>query len=168
MATPAASSEAELMRLPEDRRAIDVSMSRLTLEAEAAALRAALLVAIASAILEFLILACSLLHSGDGLRFKIDGRCTLHSAEALGAWSARFAQRIDLCLCVRQTSLDPCRKLSLCKVVSRSCKPAHIVTITEAIEVISDSCKPIDAAVITEAITVISKSCKPAGIVAET
>jgi hypothetical protein len=59
MATPAASSEAELMRLPEDRRAIDVSMSRLTLEAEAAALRAALLVAIASAILKFLI--CGLL-----------------------------------------------------------------------------------------------------------
>jgi hypothetical protein len=111
----------------------------------------------------------------------------LHSAEALGAWSARFAQRIDLCLYVRQTSPDACRKLSLCKVVSRSCKPAHIVAITEAIEVISDSCKPahivaiteaievisdsckpIDAAVITEAITVISKSCKPAGIVAET
>jgi hypothetical protein len=99
------------MRLPEDRRAIDVSMSRLTLEAEAAALRAALLVAIASAILEFLIFGLLTLHSGIGLRFKIDGRCTLHSAEALGAWSARFAQRIDLCLCFRQTFPDPCRKL---------------------------------------------------------
>ena len=62
----------------------------------------------------------------------------------------------------------PAESFSPCKVVSRSCKPAHIVTITEAIEVISDSCKPIDIAVITEAITVISKSCKPAGIVAET
>jgi flagellin len=50
MATPAASSEAELIRNPEDNRAIEVSMSRLTLEAEAAACRAALLVAIASAI----------------------------------------------------------------------------------------------------------------------
>ena len=99
------------MRLPEDRRAIDVSMSRLTLEAAAAALRAALLVAIASAILEFLIFGLLTLHSGIGLRFKIDGRCTLHSAEALGAWSARFAQRIDLCLCFRQTSPDPCRKV---------------------------------------------------------
>jgi hypothetical protein len=113
--------------LPEDRRAIDVSMSRLTLEAEAAALRAALLVAIASAILEFLIFGLLTLHSGIGLRFKIDGlltlhsgiglrfkidgQCTLHSAEALGAWSARFAQRIDLCLCFRQTFPDPCRKL---------------------------------------------------------
>ena len=96
------------MRLPEDRRAIDVSMSRLTLEAEAAALRAALLVAIASAILKFLYFGLLTLHSGVGLRFKIDGRCTLHSAEALGAWSARFAQRIDLCLCFRQTFPDPC------------------------------------------------------------
>ena len=113
-------------------------------------------------------MACSLLHSGGGLRFKIDGRCTLHSAEALGAWSARFAQRIDLCLCSGQSSPIPAESFSPCKVVSRSCKPAHIVTITEAIEVISDSCKPIDIAVITEAITVISKSCKPAGIVAET
>ena len=50
MATPAASSEAELMRLPDDRRAMDVSMSRFTLDADAAALSAALLVAIASAI----------------------------------------------------------------------------------------------------------------------
>jgi hypothetical protein len=99
------------MRLPEDRRAIEGAISRLTREAEAAAVRAALLVAIASAILEFLILACSLLHSGGGLRFKIDGRCTLHSAEALGAWSERFAQRIDLCLCFRQTFSDSCRKL---------------------------------------------------------
>ena len=98
------------MRLPEDRRAIDVSMSLLTLEAEAAALRAALLVAIASAILKFLDFGLLTLHSGGGLRFKIDGRCTLHSAEALEAWSARFAQRIDLCLCLRQTSPDPCRK----------------------------------------------------------
>ena len=112
------------MRLPEDRRAIDVSMSRLTLEADAAALRAALLVAIASASLEFLIFGLLTLHSGIGLRFKIDGlltlhsgiglrfkidgQCTLHSAEALGAWSARFAQRIDLCLCFRQTFPDPC------------------------------------------------------------
>jgi hypothetical protein len=62
----------------------------------------------------------------------------------------------------------PAESFSLCKVVLRSCKPAHIVTIAEAIEVISDSCKPIDIAVITEAITVIAKSCKPAGIVAET
>jgi len=43
----------------------------------------------------------------------------------------------------------PAKSFSPCKVVSRSCKPAHIV-------------------VITEVITVISKSCKPAGIVAET
>jgi hypothetical protein len=86
-------------------------MSRLTLEAAAAALRAALLVAIASAILEFLIFGLLTLHSGIGHRFKIDGRCTLHSAEALRAWSARFAQRIDFCLCVRQISPDPCRKL---------------------------------------------------------
>jgi hypothetical protein len=50
MATPAASSEAELIRLPVDRRAMDVSMSRFTLDADAAALSAALLVAIASAI----------------------------------------------------------------------------------------------------------------------
>ena len=113
-------------------------------------------------------MACSLLHSGVGLKFKIDGQCTLHSAEALGTWSARFAQRIDLCLCFRQTSPIPAEGFSPCKVVSRSCKPAHIVTITEAIEVISDSCKPINIAVITEAITVISKSCQPAGIVAET
>ena len=49
MATPAASSEAELIRLPVDRRAMDVSMSRFTLDADAAALSAALLVAIASA-----------------------------------------------------------------------------------------------------------------------
>jgi hypothetical protein len=50
MATPAASSRAELMRKPVDRRAIDVSMSRFTLEADAAAKEAALFVAIASAI----------------------------------------------------------------------------------------------------------------------
>ena len=49
MATPAASSEAQLIRLPVDRRAMDVSMSRFTLDADAAALSAALLVAIASA-----------------------------------------------------------------------------------------------------------------------
>ncbi len=79
MATPAASSDAELIRLPEDRRAIDVSISRLTLEAEAAALRAALLVAIASAILEFLILACSLctVAVALGLRLMAGAPCTV-------------------------------------------------------------------------------------------
>ena len=46
MATPAASSEAALIRFPDDRRAMDVSISRLTLKADAAACRAALLVAI--------------------------------------------------------------------------------------------------------------------------
>jgi hypothetical protein len=67
-----------------------------------------------------------------------------------------------------KTSPIPAESFSLCKVVSRSCKPAHIVTIAKAIEIISDSCKPIDIAVITEVITVISKSCKPVSIVAET
>jgi hypothetical protein len=62
----------------------------------------------------------------------------------------------------------PAESFLPCKVVSRSCKPAHIVAITEAIAIISDSCKPIDIVVITEVITVISKSCKPAGIVTET
>jgi hypothetical protein len=38
------------MRLPEDRRYMDVSMSRFTLDADAASLSAALLVAIAIAI----------------------------------------------------------------------------------------------------------------------
>ena len=51
IATPAASSDALLIRLPDDSRAIEVSMSRLTLEAAAAALNAALLVAMASAIM---------------------------------------------------------------------------------------------------------------------
>ena len=51
IATPAASSDALLIRLPEDNRAIEVSRSRLTLEAAAAALNAALLVAMASAIM---------------------------------------------------------------------------------------------------------------------
>jgi hypothetical protein len=50
IATPAASSEAELIRLPVDSRAMDISISRLTLDAAAAACRAALLVAIPSAI----------------------------------------------------------------------------------------------------------------------
>ena len=36
IATPAASSDALLIRLPDDSRAIEVSMSRLTLEAAAA------------------------------------------------------------------------------------------------------------------------------------
>ena len=47
MVTSVVSSEAELIRLPVDRLAKDVSMSRLTLDA--AALSAAFLVAIASA-----------------------------------------------------------------------------------------------------------------------
>ena len=50
IATPAASSDALLIRLPYDSRAIEISMSRLTPEAAAAALKAALLVAMASAI----------------------------------------------------------------------------------------------------------------------
>jgi hypothetical protein len=50
MATPAASSEAELMRLPVDRRSIEFSMSLFTLDAEAAAMRAPVFVAIDSAI----------------------------------------------------------------------------------------------------------------------
>ena len=50
IATPAASSDALLIRLPDYSRAIEVSMSRLTPEAAAAALKAALFVAMASAI----------------------------------------------------------------------------------------------------------------------
>ena len=46
MATPAASSEAELIRFPDERLAMDVSISRFKLKAEAAACNAALLVAI--------------------------------------------------------------------------------------------------------------------------
>jgi hypothetical protein len=52
MATPAASSEAELIRFPYDKRAMDVSMSLLDLLAAMAAMaafKAALFVAIASA-----------------------------------------------------------------------------------------------------------------------
>ena len=52
MATLAASSEDGLMRLPVDSRAIGVYMSRFTLEADAAALSAALFVAVARAILK--------------------------------------------------------------------------------------------------------------------
>ena len=49
MATPAASSEAELIRLPDDKRAMDVSMPLLDRSAAMAAFKAALFVAIASA-----------------------------------------------------------------------------------------------------------------------
>ncbi|MDA9821098.1 hypothetical protein N9C56_01015 [Paracoccaceae bacterium] len=93
MATPAASSEAELIRLPEDRRAIDVSMSRLTLEAEAAALRAALLVAIASAMPTPPGLKDSAMTSG--LKLSTKALCTVHQ---------------PVCT-FRQTSPAPCRRL---------------------------------------------------------
>jgi hypothetical protein len=50
---------------------MDVSMSRFTLDADAAALSAALLVAIASATLKFLTFGLPTLHCGNGLSVQI-------------------------------------------------------------------------------------------------
>ena len=50
IATPAASSDAELIRLPVDRRFMEVSMSLFTLDAAAWAIKAPVLVATVSAI----------------------------------------------------------------------------------------------------------------------
>ena len=63
MATPAASSEAELIRFPDDKRAMEVSMPLLDLSAAMAAFKAALFVAIASAKLKNFPSYCSVFWS---------------------------------------------------------------------------------------------------------
>jgi hypothetical protein len=63
MATPAASSEAELIRLPDDKRAMDVSILLLDRLAAMAAFKAALFVAIASAKLKNFPSYCSVFWS---------------------------------------------------------------------------------------------------------
>jgi hypothetical protein len=82
---------------------MEVSMSRFTLDADAAALRAALLVAIANAIITSTFLLVTDRH------FR---------GHKLGC---------------RQDSLDPCLRLFALQGDFKSCKPADVVAITEAI-----------------------------------